>query len=831
MTTPSPLPIDSLLPDLRQALARHSSAVLQAAPGAGKTTRVPLALLNEPWLAGRKIVMLEPRRLAARAAARFMAAQRGEAVGETVGFRVRLESKVSARTRIEVVTEGILTRRLQHDPALEGVGLVIFDEFHERSLDGDLGLALTLDSREGLRPDLKILVMSATLDGAAVASLLGDAPLLTCEGRAHAVGTRYAARDPRRRLEDDVASLVRRALREEPGSALVFLPGEREIRRAAALLAEGGLPPDTTVHPLYGALPAAEQDRAIAPAPPGGRKIVLATTIAETSLTIEGIRIVVDSGLKRAPRFDPRTGLTRLETVRVSQASADQRRGRAGRLEPGACYRLWTEAEMRGFAPFDKPEILAADLAPLALDLAAWGVSDPLALRWLDRPPKAAYDQGLALLKELGALDDAGRIAALGRQMAALPLHPRLAHMLVKAKAAGQGALACDLAALLSERDILRQAQDADVRTRLEIIAARRPGRGDAAVNMGALARVRETAADLRRQLKPADKAASGFTGAGPLLALAYPDRVAQQRGGRGRFRLAGGGGAYLAETDPLAAAEFLVAAELEGDAREGRIYLAAPLTAADIEAEFADRIADTAVIEWDARAEAVGARRQRRFGAIVLEDRPIDKADPAAVLAALVAGLRQMGPACLPWTEEIGSWRQRIEFLRWARPEEGWPDLSDSRLMETLEDWLAPYLTGMSRRSHLAGLDLAGALRALLSWPLQRRLDELAPTHVEVPSGARIAIDYGPAEGPVLAVQLQHLFGLLDTPRVAEGRVPVTLHLLSPARRPIAVTKDLKSFWANVYPEVRGEMRGRYPKHRWPEDPIAAAPGLRRRR
>jgi ATP-dependent helicase HrpB len=829
MIASSPLPINAVLPQVRAALAKHGGAVLQAAPGAGKTTRVPLALLQEPWLKGQRILMLEPRRLATRAAARFMASTLGEKPGETVGFRVRLESQVSSRTRIEVVTEGILTRRLQHDPALEGIGLVIFDEFHERSLDGDLGLALTLESQGALRPDLKILVMSATLDGAAVAGLLGDVPVVTSEGRVYPVETRYVPADPQRRFDADMASLIRRALREEAGSVLAFLPGEGEIRRVASLLAESGLPADTSIHALYGALPPAEQDAAIRPAAAGARKVVLATTIAETSLTIEGIRVVVDGGQKRAPRFDPRTGMARLETVRVSAASADQRRGRAGRLEPGVCYRLWSEAEMRGFAPFDKPEILAADLAPLALELAAWGVADPRQLRWLDAPPKAAYDQAVTLLTQLGALDNAGRITALGRGMASLPLHPRLAHMLLRAKEMGQGALACDLAALLSERDIMRQAADADVRTRLEIIAARRM-ESAAPVNRGALMRVRETAADLRRQLKVKSDGSSPAE-AGPLLALAYPDRIAQQRGGRGRYRLAGGGGACLNEADPLAAGEFLVAAEMEGDAREGRIYLAAPLTAADIEGLFPNGIADVTATEWDARTESVAARQQRRFGAIVLADRAHGKPDGEAVAAAMVLGVRQMGLACLPWTDDIQVWRQRVAFLGRVRPEDGWPDLSDEHLLATLEDWLAPMLPGISRRSHLDRLDLAGALRALVPWPLQRRLDELAPAQLEVASGARIAVDYEPAEGPVLAMQLQHLFGQLDTPRVADGRVAVTLHLLSPARRPIAVTKDLRSFWANVYPEVRKEMRGRYPKHHWPEDPLSAEPGVRRRR
>jgi len=791
-----PLPIDAVIPQLRDALARAPAVVLEAPPGAGKTTRVPLAVLGEPWLAGQAIVMLEPRRLAARAAARRMAATLGENVGETVGYRVRFDARVSAKTRVEVATEGVVTRRLQSDPGLSGVGLLVFDEFHERSLDADTALAFAIDAQRALRPDLKILVMSATIEGERIAALLGGAPVVQCDVAAHPVTTRYAVRSPARTFEEDVAALVARAHGEEEGSVLAFLPGEREIRRVEALLADRGI----VATPLYGALSPEEQDRAIRAPEPGARKIVLATTIAETSLTIEGVRIVVDGGMKRVPRFDPRTGMTRLETVRVSRASATQRRGRAGRLGPGACYRLWAEPEERAFAAFDTPEILDADLAGFALELAQWGTADPTQLVWLDPPPRAAFVRATGLLRGLGAIDGAGRITDEGRAMAALPLHPRLAHMVHKGTAMGEGALACDLAALLSERDA--RNRETDVRTRLDKLggAAR-----DAARQLRGIAGVKGGRGDPTR--------------AGALLALAYPDRIAERRG-QARYRLSGGGGAYLADTDPLASAPYLAVAETDGAADDARIYLAAPIARDAIDAIFADQIQQTDVIAWDERDETVIARRRRMLGALALDDKPLADADPDAVRAAMLEGVRRIG---IPWTPEARALAARVAFARRLRPDEEWPDLSDAALLEAL----APYLAGMTRRAHLARLDLRAVIENLLP---RGRLERVAPTHITVPSGSRIPLDYS-GETPTLRVRLQEMFGLAMTPTIADGAMPVTLELLSPAQRPLAVTRDLASFWQNVYPQVRAELRGRYPKHSWPDDPLSAAPTARTKR
>ena len=796
MSSSDPLPIDAVILQLRDALTRAPAVVLEAPPGAGKTTRVPLAVLGEPWLAGQAIVMLEPRRLAARAAARRMAATLGESVGDTVGYRVRFDARVSTRTRIEVATEGVVTRRLQSDPGLSGVGLLVFDEFHERSLDADTALAFAIDAQRALRPDLKILIMSATIEGERIAALLGGAPVVRCDVTAHPVATRYAARSQARTFEEDVAALVARAHGEEEGSVLAFLPGEREIRRTEALLAERGI----VATPLYGALPSEEQDRAIRVPEPGARKIVLATTIAETSLTIEGVRIVVDGGMKRVPRFDARTGMTRLETVRVSRASATQRRGRAGRLGPGACYRLWAEPEERALAAFDTPEILDADLAGFALELAQWGTADPAQLAWLDPPPRAAFARATNLLRGLGAIDATGRITDEGRAMAALPLHPRLAHMVHKGTAIGEGALACDLAALLSERDA--RSRETDVRTRLDKLggAAR-----DAARQLRGIAGVKGGRSDPAR--------------AGALLALAYPDRIAERRGAA-RYRLSGGGGAYLADTDPLAAAPYLAVAETDGAADDARIYLAAPIARDQIDTIFAEQIEQTDVIAWDERDEAVISRRRRMLGALALDDKPLADADPEAVRAAMLEGVRRVG---IPWTPEARALAGRIAFARQMRPDDGWPDLSDAALL----DALAPYLAGMTRRAHLARLDLRAVIESLLP---RGRLDRIAPTHIAVPSGSRIPLDYS-GETPTLRVRLQEMFGLAATPTIADGAVPVTLELLSPAQRPLAVTRDLASFWRNAYPQVRAELRGRYPKHSWPDDPLAAAPTARTKR
>jgi ATP-dependent helicase HrpB len=785
-----PLPVDEALPALRAALAGHGAAVLQAPPGAGKTTRVPLVLLDEPWLAGRKLVMLEPRRLAARGAAHRMASLLGERVGETVGYRMRLDTKVGPRTRIEVVTEGILVRQLQRDPGLEEVGLLVFDEFHERSLDADLGLALALEAKRALREDLRLLVMSATLDGGPVASLLGDAPIVTSEGRAFPVETRWIDASPWRGIEDAVAATVRRAVDEDAGDILVFLPGGREIRRVAERLSD-----EPIVLPLYGDLPQAAQDAAIRPDPEGRRKIVLATSIAETSLTIEGVRIVVDLGLARVPRFDARTGMTRLETVKASQAAADQRRGRAGRLAPGLCYRLWTEREHRLRPSHAAPEILEADLAPLALELALWGAA-PDDLAWLDKPPAAALAQARALLRELGALDEAARITAHGRELASFGAHPRLAHMMVTARSA----TACAVAGFLSSREATR-GRETDLRHLLE-----QPGREAA-----------EQARRWRRQLGIKDDAVSPDR-AGAALALAYPDRIAQRRpGGGGRFRLAHGSGAFVDPADPLAAADYLAVAALDGAQREARIFLAAPLTRAEIDEVFDERLEETIEVAWDSRAEAVTARLVTRLNALVVDETAVEPPRERAV-PAMLEGVRLLG---LPWTPELRQLQARAALLR--RLGEDLPDLSEDAVVAALP----PYLDGITRKAQLQRLDLGRVLRDLLGWEGAKRVDALAPTHLPVPSGRSAALDYT-GERPVLAVKLQEMFGATETPSVAGGRVPVVLHLLSPAGRPLQVTQDLPHFWRNTYPRVRAEMRGRYPKHPWPEDPMAAPPTAR---
>ncbi|MBL8697191.1 MAG: ATP-dependent helicase HrpB [Alphaproteobacteria bacterium] len=825
-----PLPIDAVLDALRDTLVAGPSAVLVAEPGAGKTTRVPLALLDAPWLAGGRIVMLEPRRLAARAAARRMAASLGEEVGDTVGFRVRGESKVSRATRIEVVTDGLYLRRLQRDPELDGIALVVFDEFHERGLETDLSLALTLDARNALRPELRVLVMSATLDAGAVAGLLDGAPIVRSQGRSFPVSHRYLGRPAMgERIDRAVANAVRRAMLEEPGSALVFLPGVGEIRRVAAELAPESIPTGTIVAPLYGDLPLDQQDAAIRPAPRGARKIVLATSIAETSLTIEGIRIVVDSGLARVPRFDPNTGMGRLETVRVSRASADQRAGRAGRLEPGVAFRLWGEAEHRALAAFAAPEIAEADLAGLVLELARWGVADPATLRWLDPPPAASLQQARAMLLALGAIDADNRITAHGQAMAELGLHPRLAHVLVAGRARGHGALACALASLIGERDPLRATgggtRSADIRLRVDALRGDEDARG---FDRGALANARKLARDLRRQLDIAADERTSSESVGELVALGWPDRLAQRRGAHGQFRLANGRGAFLPPEDPLAGQEFLAVADLDGGAKEARIFLAAPIDRATIESMFDAAIETREGVAWDPRTEAVEAARERRLGAIVLHRARIDEAPPALVVEAMLEGVRQLGLPALPWSAASTALRQRIAFLARHEPEAGWPAMDDAALLAALPEWLGPRLMGCTRRAHLERVDLHDALLARLDWPMRRRLDADAPTHVAVPSGSRIPVDYGDPDEPALAVRLQEMFGARESPRIAGGRVALTLRLLSPASRPLQVTRDLAGFWRGSYADVRREMRGRYPKHPWPDDPAAAVPTAR---
>jgi ATP-dependent helicase HrpB len=828
--TPS-LPIDAVLTPLRSALAQAGRAVLVAEPGAGKTTRVPLALLDETWLGDRTIVMLEPRRLAARAAARRMAETLGEEVGVTIGYRVRGESRVSRTTRVEVVTDGLFLRRLQRDPELRGVGAVIFDEFHERGLETDLSLALTLDSHGALRPDLRVLVMSATLDAARVADLLDDAPVVECEGRLFPIETIWLARpEPGERIDRAMMSAIRRVLAEQDGSILAFLPGVGEIRSVANALAADALPSGVRVVPLYGDLPLAEQDLAIRPPRPDERKIVLATSIAETSLTIEGIRVVIDSGLARSVAFDVNTEMSRLVTGPVSRAASDQRRGRAGRLAPGACYRLWSEADHRALLPFAPPEILQADLVPLALELSRWGVDDAASLRWPDPPPAPALARARATLLALQAIDSENRITDHGRAMAELGLHPRLSHMMILGRARGLGALACAIAALIGERDPLRArpgtARPADLTLRIDALRGDKP---DLDIDRGALAQARKLAGDLRRQLDVADDwSAIAPEDVGILLAHGWPERIAQRRGGAGRYRLSGGRGAVLAAADPLAREELLAIGDLDGGAVEARIFLAAPLSLATIERDFADRITDETIMAWDAREEAVTAQRERRLGALVLSRARIDDAPREALQRAMLDGVRALGIEALPWSNAARALRQRIAFMRNLEPQGEWPDTGDGALLAAAETWLMPFLAGVTRRTQFAQLDLCEALHMLIDWHQRRRLDEEAPTHCVVPTGSRIAIDYtNPAE-PALAVRIQEMFGAAQSPTIAGGRVRLTLRLLSPAQRPIQVTGDLAGFWRGSYAELRREMRGRYPKHPWPEDPAHAVPTRR---
>ena len=831
VTAPSlpPLPVDKALPQLAAALAGGGSAILSAPPGSGKTTRAPLALLNEPWLAGRKILLLEPRRLAARAAARFMARSLGEAVGDTVGFRVRLERRVSKRTRVEVLTEGVLTRRLQRDPELEGVGLVIFDEFHERSLQADLGLALCLDIRQGLREELRLLVMSATLELEPLRRLLGDAALVTAEGRSYPVETLYDPGPAEQSAARVAVHGVLRALREREGDLLVFLPGMGEIRAAESQLRERLEGTEIQVRPLYGDLDSAAQDSAIRPDPRGRRRVVLATSIAESSLTIEGVSLVVDAGWSRLPRFDPNTGLTRLTTLRVSRAAAAQRRGRAGRLGPGACYRLWPEALTLN--PHSGAEILQADLAPLLLELALWGVDAPAGLGWIDAPPAGAVAQARELLQRLEALDRNGRITPLGRRMAVLPLHPRLAHMLLRAGGSGALSRSADLSALLSERDIFRHGRDGlrshDLEERLAALANwRKPGKSAAyPVDVTACRRVDRVSRQLRSLAglgREREKAETLSVGA--LVALAYPERAAQRRAASGgRYLLANGRGATLAEEDPLAGSSYLAVAAMDAGVREGRIFLAARLDLAELEAVFGERITDCERVSWDAGRRAVSARRELRLDSLVLERKPLPRSAPERLLAVLLEGIRREGTGSLPWSQGARDLQTRVLCLRRWESEGGWPDLSDQALLREMEQWLAPWVEGVTGIAQLGRLDLTAILRQGLGWERQRLLDELAPERIAVPSGSRRALSYTPGEPPVLAVKLQEMFGQRDTPRVCRGRVPVTLHLLSPARRPLQITQDLAGFWDRTYAEVRKEMKGRYPKHYWPEDPVTA--------
>lgn len=822
------LPVDAALPALAAALGRSRRVVLEAPPGAGKTTRVPLAFLSAAWLAGKKIVMLEPRRIAARAAAARMAQTLGEAVGETAGYRIRLESKVGPKTRIEVLTEGLLTRRMQSDPALSDVGLLIFDEFHERSLNADLGLALAAEAQVALNPDLRILVMSATLDGKRVADALGTDEIIRAEGRMFPVETIYAPVAPHERFAPALAAIVRRAMREREGSILAFCPGEAEIRAAAREL-ENVADDKTHVLPLYGNLSPAEQDRALRPAPAGTRKIVLATSIAESSLTIDGVTIVVDGGLSRGQEFDPQTGMTRLVTSRVSLASADQRRGRAGRLAPGACYRMWGEEQNRALKPEIAPEILSADLAPLALELAAWGDVRPENYLFLDPPPRGAWAGALETLRQLGALDTRQAITPHGREMARFGLHPRLSHMMLKGRARGGASTAAALAALLSERDVVRARADdtigADIGTRLDMIAGR--DAANPAIDRAAMMRARENAKHFCRMLGEKFEGVDPAM-AGELTALAYPGRVAKARDARGGFLLRNGRGAVLSPHDHLAGAAFLAIAALDQGNENARIFLAAPLTAGDVSAIFRSDIETRSETIWDdARGLAV-SRERESLGAITLAERPARNADPEAVIRVVSNAIAARGLGKLPWSDDLISLRARVAFLRRVFPDDTTlPDLSDDALIASREKWLEPFLAGITKAADFSRIDLDAAIGSLLDHCTRRRIDEDAPTHVEVPSGSRIRIDYDAAE-PVLAVKLQEMFGLADGPRIARGKVALTLHLLSPAGRPVQVTRDLKGFWERTYAEVKRDLKGRYPRHPWPDDPWNATPTRR---
>lgn len=813
----TPLPIDAVLDDLSRTLEAHHAAVLVAPPGAGKTTRVPLALLDAPWAKGKKIIVLEPRRIAARASADRMAKSLGERAGETVGYRVRFGSKISRATRIEVVTEGIFTRQILDDPELSGIAAVLFDEFHERSLDADMGLALARDAQLGLREDLRILVMSATLDGARVAKLLGEAPVVESEGRAFPVETRYLGRKADAPIERQMADAIASALRADAGSVLAFLPGAAEIRRTQNFLAERIHDSSIEIVPLFGALDAAVQDRAISPAPKGTRKVVLATSIAETSLTIEGVRIVVDSGLARVPRYEPDIGLTRLETVRVSRAAADQRRGRAGRTEPGVCYRLWDEPQTASLAPYTQPEILSADLSSLVLDLAQWGVADPAALSFLDPPPQPAWKEAKSLLSELNALDGDGRITAEGKSLRALALPPRLARMIVDSHRAGEGEAAAEIAAIITERGLGGDSVDLEHR-RDQFRRDRSPRAASA----------RDLARRWASQVAASEKAATaeGDLSTGLMLAYAFPDRVARNRG-NGSFVLANGRGAAVDQTSSLARTPYIAVGEMTGTAASGRILLAAQISQDEIERHFAEHIESVEEISFDRGAMALRARRKRALHAITLSEATLavwPSGDTARIFAD---GLIAAGLDRLPWSKVAKQWRDRVMFLRRAEGD-SWPDLSDDGLIARRDDWLVPALYDMIALKDISAGDLSDALMALLPWEMRARLDREAPTHFEAPTGSVLAIDYEAEQGPTIAVRLQELFGLNTHPSIAAGKVPLVLELLSPAQRPVQVTRDLPGFWRGSYSAVRSDLRGRYPRHPWPEDPANALPTRR---
>ena len=839
MTTPHPLPIDAILPELLRTLAASRNLVLHAPPGAGKTTRVPLALLDLIPPASGRIVMLEPRRIAAVSAARWMARCLGEEVGQTVGYSIRFDSRVSAATRIEVVTEGILTRRIQHDPLLDGVGLVIFDEFHERSIQADLGLALCRDVQRQVREDLKILVMSATLECEPLARLLDGAPILSSPGRAFPVREEFSD-DHHGSLTDRMCAAIHRAIVETEGDILAFLPGTGEIRACAAVCAASGIAgKGITVHQLFGDLPFEQQQAAIQPGT--CRKVILATSIAETSLTIEGVRVVIDSGLSRRLRSDPASGMNRLVTVRASKASALQRDGRAGRLGPGVCYRLYSRHSFNAMTPYTPPEVMEADLAPLMLELAAWGVRDATALDWLDVPPEAGCNAARSLLSGLGALDDCGRITPLGTDMAGYPVHPRLARLLKSAEQLGCHRLGCDLAALVAERDIFRTGRgtqearrgESDLTERLECLHAWRARRGgtDRHADANLLAAVDRTARQLERIMKVRREgnAVTDDNLVARLLLAAYPDRIARLRdAGERSYLLASGRGACLSPRSVVRDAPFIVAVDGDsGSGSEGVIHLAASVPEQLLRAECGSLIRSEQRIVWNEREGRVEAETVERLGAITLGRAPLTAAD-GDVVPAVLAAVRDSRLRLLRLDEPVRQLQGRVALLRQVMPEQGWPDLSDEALAATLEQWLESRLGGVRTARALAAIDVAEALRATMEYRRLRELDELAPTHLTVPSGSRIRLDYAQGEVPVLAVKLQELFGLGETPRLAGGRADVLLHLLSPAGRPLQVTRDLRGFWNSAYHEVKKEMKGRYPKHPWPDDPWNAMPTKR---
>lgn len=847
-------PITPLLLEIKRSLQAHPRLVLEAPPGAGKTTQVPLALLDEAWLGGRRIIMLEPRRVAARAAAGFMARQLGESVGDTVGYRIRFESKVSARTRIEVVTEGILTRMLQDDPMLEGIGALLFDEFHERHLAGDLGLALALDVQSQLREELRIVVMSATLDGEKLARFL-EAPRLSSEGRSYPVTIAHFPTRREESLEAQTRRAVEETLRKHPGDVLVFLPGQREIAKVGMALshllpplrrqgrAGEGLsghseslsipapsPPNLplpsqgeeqiVVLPLHGELSIEQQSAALQPDPHGRRRVVLATNVAESSVTLPGVRVVIDSGQAREPRYDPNSGFARLQIVNISQASADQRAGRAGRVAEGWAYRLWPQSQR--LEPQRRPEIAQVELASLALELAAWGSDD---LRFVDPPPSGALSAARDLLRRLGALGDSNSITALGKRMLALGTHPRLASMLLSARSEEDRALACDLAALVEARDPLRSGGDA-LAARWRALAAFRLGRVAGDAHRSGLAAIDAAAKQWRRRLR-SDTASPREIEAhrlGDLLAHAFPDRIAHQHStDPRRYQLANGRMARIFDDSAMFGEPWIVVAELRYEARDALILRAAPVDEASLRQDFAERFLSEDAVRWDAGRRALSAQRETRFDQIVLETRPAGRVDPQRAAAALTDAVRELGLDSLPWSDSLRQWRERVRCLRDWLPEAGFPDLSDEALLAALTGWLQPAFAGKTRLDALGEDELADALKSRMEWSQRQRIDQLAPARLSVPSGMERKVEYAHGQPPVLAVKLQELFGLADTPRVADGRIAVVLHLLSPGGKPLQVTQDLRGFWERTYPEVKKEMKGRYPRHPWPDDPWSA--------